>query len=281
MRGVLLSVGVVAMLAPALPRLDTVEAWMRAGDRAAQQGHWAEAVTWYEKAEATPLDPGRVAFNLATARYHLATQGQLRELSAAEAGYRACLSGERRGRAFLGLGNCLLLRATVSDNPDAALLRAAIDQFQAAEQADATVAPAARYNRARARLLLLQVLPSFQESEPADASEPPAADEPREETHPPPAQPQPKGPDSGDSSSGSQRQPSKDGQEAPVIEEKNRPAAPGAGAATPLPNRPEAALVAAEEALQALRQATQRILEESRANRRARLVPRSGPGADW
>jgi len=281
MRGVLLSVGLVALLAPALPRHDTVEAWMRAGDRAAQQGHWAEAVAWYEKAEATPLDPGRVAFNLATARYHLATQGQLHELSAAEAGYRACLSGERRGRALLGLGNCLLLRATLSDPPDAALLQAAIDQFQAAEQADATVAQAARYNRARARLLLLQVIPVFQESQSADASEPPAGDEPHEEPDPPPPQPAPKATTQGDSSSGSQRQPSKDGQEAPVIEEKNRPAAAGAGAATPIPNRPEAAPVAVEEAVQALQQATQRILEESRAYRRARLVPRSGPGADW
>ncbi|MFQ3650538.1 MAG: hypothetical protein SNJ75_09405 [Gemmataceae bacterium] len=280
MRGVLLGVSLFALLASDLPTQDILEAWMRAGDQAAEQGRWAEALAWYEKAEATPLDPGRVAFNSATARYHLATLGQLHELSAAEAGYRACLEGTRRGRALLGLGNCLLLRATASENPDAALLRAAIDQFRMAEQADTSVAEAARYNQARARLLLLQVIPRIQESQSVDPEDLSSSDDSNQQPQPPKPAGVPNGSDDG-TSSGSQRVSIPNANDAPVIEEKNRPATAGSGVAHLLPNRADAAPIAAEDAQQQLSQAKQRILEEWRAYRRARLAPHTGPGADW
>ena len=280
MRSVLLSVSLFAVLPAVLPPQDTVEGWMRAGDRAAHQGQWAEAISWYEKAEATPFDPGRVAFNLATARYHLALHGQTRELSAAEAGYRACLVGERRGRALLGLGNCLLLRATSGDGLDPALLRAAMDQYRAAIQADPEVCEAARYNQTRARLLLLQVVPRFNESESRDPEDN-AGEDNKEEPNPSPSKtPEKNG--SGDSTgTGSQRVPTKDGKGAPVIEEKDRPGGAGSGTPTPLPNRANAAPIASATAQDELRAATQRIVEEWRATRRARLVPRAGSGADW
>jgi hypothetical protein len=280
MRSVLLSVSLFAVFPAVLPPQNIVEAWMRAGDRAAQQGQWADAVLWYEKAEATPFDPGRVAFNLATARYHLALHGQSRELSAAEAGYRAVLVGERRGRALLGLGNCFLLRATSGDGLDPALLRAAIDQYRAAIQADPEVREAARYNQTRARLLLLQVVPRFNEEESRDPEDA-AGEDSKEEPNPSPSKTPDKNGTGDSSDTGSQRVPTKDGKGALVIEEKDRPGGAGSGTPAPLPNRPGAAPVASTTAQDELRVATQRILEEWRATRRARLVPRAGSGADW
>lgn len=273
MRAVLLAVGFWGLFYESA----NVHSWMRQGDAAAARGDWAAAIACYSHAEATPHDPGQVAFNLATAHYHLAANGALRELGAAEAGYRACLRGERRGRALLGLGNCLLLRATAGEQLDPALLRAASDCFAEAAATDTTVAAAARYNRARVRLLLAQVLPLSTEDAPAESGES-SENAPDEPPSPPPQEKQP-GKD-GESGTGDQRVPIKDAGEGPIVEEKDRPGSPGKGS-TPVPSRPQAVPLDVADAEAQLREATRRILEEWRAQRRARVAPRGGGGPDW
>jgi hypothetical protein len=127
---------------------------------------------------------------------------------------------------------------------------------------------------------LLQVVPRFNEQEPRDPEDSPGEDS-KEEPNPASPKTPDKNGDSDSMGSGTQRVPTKDGKGAPVIEEKDRPGSSGAGTPTPIPTRPDGVPIATEEAREELRKASVRILEETRANRRARTVPRSGGGADW
>src|SRR5258708_3722559 len=90
------------------PDIDTL---IRAGNAAFERGAYAEAAAQYEKASNRTTEPGLVAFNLATAKYHLAREGNPQALADAELGYRCCLEpgDPRRAQALFGLGNCLLL----------------------------------------------------------------------------------------------------------------------------------------------------------------------------
>jgi hypothetical protein len=89
------------------------------------------------------------------------TEGPSPELLEAEQWYRCCLepSDPRRPRALCGLGNCLLHKA---GGRDEASLRAALtcyDQCLQSAGDDTELASDARYNREKARLLLLQFPP--------------------------------------------------------------------------------------------------------------------------
>lgn len=133
------------------------------GHAAFARGDYAAAAALYEQAEMYTTEPARVAFYLAGAKYHLAArmEGVSAELLEAEKLYRCCLdpSDPRRTRSLYGLGNCLLHKAGVRD---AAGLRTAIacyDQCLRSVGDDEELAADARYNREKARLLLLQYQP--------------------------------------------------------------------------------------------------------------------------
>jgi tetratricopeptide (TPR) repeat protein len=155
---------------------DDPETLLRQADAAYEAGRFDRAADLYDRAGVRTTEPARAAFNLATARYRQAKEGQLAALGEAEVNYRACLRPgcEFRARALYGLGNCLLIRAEGA-TLDRATLRAAIDRYTeciAADDDDGLKADA-RHNRMKARLLLLQAPP------PADGreDEPPQGDE--------------------------------------------------------------------------------------------------------
>ncbi len=241
------------LLVAASHRERNADAYLRQGDIAAKRGAWAEAARLYEKAEMWAADPGLVAFNLATARYHLA-ESDPRELGAAEAGFRACLNGPRRGRALIGLGNCLLLRAAGSLDP--LTLRAAIDRFSDALAEEDADHAAARHNRERARLLLLQS--RLRPDAPQDGGEdkPPEDDEKDQK-------PAPKQKDAAEVKS--------DGEGKKVG---------GKGMLPPVPVDKDAPHLGGADATLHLDDAAQRIAEEWRAYRRSKARP-VATGRDW
>ena len=91
-----------------------------------ERSEYDEALRLYQQAEERGTDPGLIAFNRATAYYHLQDYRQ------AENHYRMALddmaiSAERRARALYDLGNCLVRQA---DDKDVKTLRAAIRCFE-------------------------------------------------------------------------------------------------------------------------------------------------------
>lgn len=256
----------------ALPATHDVESLLRAGDAAAARGDMSAAVAWYERAEPLTFDPGRVAFNLATARYYLARAGNLRELPAAEAAYRSCLTGERRGRALFGLGNCLLLRAGSGASLDAAVLRAAADRFLESRLADASLADDARYNEEHARLLLMQAIPRGQ-SEP-----PPAGGDEKDPRSPQGDASRQQAPS--EEAAGNERTTATQAGQGPTLEEKDGAGRAGAANPMPIPEARDAVPLDPAFADQQIDEAARRIVEEWRANRRQRVKPREG-ARDW
>src|SRR5262249_32840992 len=155
---------------------DDPEALLRQADAAYEAGQAEKAAELYEKAGLRTTWPSRAAFNVATARYKQAKEGNLAALGTAEVNYRACLKDgdEFRARALFGLGNCLLIRATAGATLDRVTLRSAMDRYAecvADPGCGAGLAEDARYNRAKARLLLLQAPPA------AEGNEPPPGDD--------------------------------------------------------------------------------------------------------
>jgi hypothetical protein len=94
------------------------------------------------------------------------TEGISPELLEADQLYRCCLvpTDPHRPRALCGLGNCLLHKAGTSDEGS---LRSAIACYDLCLQSagdDEELASAARFNREKARLLLLQFIPPISDS---------------------------------------------------------------------------------------------------------------------
>jgi hypothetical protein len=154
------------LVVPALlaARAEDNDDLVRRANAAFHGGDYAAAVTLYEKAQVRSKAPGLVAFNLATASYHLARAGDSAALGSAEAAYRSCFEpgDPRRAEAFFGLGNCLLLRGGAA-RPDGLALRSAIDRYSECLREPGcgpSLAGDARANRERARLLLLQAPPA-------------------------------------------------------------------------------------------------------------------------
>jgi tetratricopeptide (TPR) repeat protein len=277
----------LALLVPALlaARRGTpadAEALVRAGNAAFERGAYAEAVRLYERAEAISTDPRLVAFNLATARYQLAQEGDLRALPAAEEAYRCCLEAgdPRRARALYGLGNCLLIRASTTRVLDAAALRAAIDRFTLCLRdpgCDADLAADARYNQGRARLLLLQAPPA-----PGGGEEPSSgADSEKDDTDDPGRKNDARGEDGmGGDGHPDRATPVGPGGSDVGARPEGKPT-PGRGALPPVPDRPDAAPLSAPDAAEHLEQAAKKIREELTAHRRARARPVSPGVRDW
>jgi tetratricopeptide (TPR) repeat protein len=259
-----------------------VESLLRAGNAAFDRGAYAEAIVLYEKAGDRTTDPGLAAFNLAAAKYQLARGGNAQALADAELAYRCCLErgDPRRARALFGLGNCLLLRAGGA-SLDGVALRSAIDRFGECLRdpgCDKNLAADARYNRQRARLLLLQAPPS-----PEGAANDSSDDDPKEDPTDPPKGPDEKRqPGASDEGSDKGAKPAPDKGDAERSGgDKHGTTAPGRGVLPPVRDSAEPAPIGPQDAQEHLEQATRRILEEMRQYRRGK--PRSaGPGVrDW
>src|SRR5579875_1812126 len=132
------------------------------------QGDYERAAALYEQAELHRRDPAEVAFYLAGAKSHLAmkVEGLSPELLEAEQLYRCCLdpSNPHRPYALCGLGNCLLRKAGSSDEDNLRSALACYDLCLQSAGDDEALISAVRYNREKARLILLQFLPSTRDS---------------------------------------------------------------------------------------------------------------------
>jgi hypothetical protein len=256
-----------------------VEALLRAGNSAFERGGYAEAAELYDQAGDRTTDPALAAFNLATANYYLAREGNAQALADAEQAYRCCLEkGDlRRARALFGLGNCMLLRAAGS-TLDRVALRSAIDRFAECLRdptCDASLAADARHNRLRARLLLLQA-PLPQDGSDEDSGRDDNKDDPPLDDRQSDGGKGAIGDEKGDRAA----MPGKGATEQPGGTPEGTPA-PGRGSLPPVPDRSEAAPLSASDALMHLEQATERILKESREHRRGRARPAGTGVRDW
>jgi hypothetical protein len=257
---------------------------IRAGNAAFERGAFAEAARCYEQAELRGTDPRLIAFNLATARYQQVREGHLQALPAAEEAYRCCLEpgDPRRARALFGLGNCLLIRAGITRLPDAAALRAAIDRFTMCLRdpaCDAALAADARYNQARAQLLLSQAPPAPG----ASGEEPPGGEEPGKEDLDNPGR---KNDALGERGIGPDGRPDR-GTPAGAGDTEHpgaRPegtSSPGRGTLPPVPDHPDAAPLAPRDAAEHLKHAAEKIQSDLATHRRGRSRPASPGVRDW
>jgi hypothetical protein len=225
-----------------------------------------------------------VAFYLAGAKYHLARQveGFSPELQEAEQLYRCCLdpADPRRPRALYGLGNCLLHKA---GERDAASLRPAIacyDQCLQSIGADDALSADARYNRERARLLLLQ----FQPPPNGPRGERPPSDDMF--PHPPRPDRQPMRLPVGDP--GSEGGADSEAVQGAVKPEEGKSATktseappPGKGNLEPIPDEVNVPPLSAHDATEHLQQAAKSVLlERQKYHRRAERASATGV-KDW
>jgi Ca-activated chloride channel homolog len=244
------------------------EDFIRRGNAAFAGGDFAAAVDSYRRAEEGATDPGLVAFNEATALYHL---GQYRE---AELHYR-CARGDATGlrlaRLLYNLGNCLLQQA---QDRDTRRLKEAVSCYELClqqEAADASLVANARHNLELARLLWLKAKSRKQGGDP-NASEQDNDNE------------VPKNPND-DGSGGDLARPT-------MLDARGRPQAlagaqpdpgaipagteqtppPGKGNLPTLPDTDELLPLASEDAAEHLMQAAARILRERQEHLR-QIVP--------
>ena len=87
---------------------------IRLGNLRIEQGAYDESLSFFQQAEERGNDPGLIAFNKATAYYHL------HDFRNAENHYRmalddAAIPRERRTKALYNLGNCLIREASEHD----------------------------------------------------------------------------------------------------------------------------------------------------------------------
>jgi tetratricopeptide (TPR) repeat protein len=257
------------------------EALLREGNEAFARGDFARAAALYEKAEVRATDPSLVAFNLAAAKYRLAeADGSPQALLEAEQAYRCCVEpgAPRRAEALYGLGNCLLLKA---GDHDGAALKAAIacyDRCLREAGPDEALADDVRYNRARARLALQQLL--AQSGRPKD-ERPSSDDENPERPDRSPLQ-NPDGDLGPDGQRGTQAGPAmvKPGPGQGPVQTDDRPPG-GQGTLPPVPDRAEPAPLSPQDAAAHLELANRRILEERQAHRRGNLRPPAPAVRDW
>jgi tetratricopeptide (TPR) repeat protein len=255
------------------------------GQAAFARGDYAEAAVLYEQAEIHSTDPAKVAFYLAGAKYHLAlkAEGISAELLEAEQLYRCCLNFDdpRRPRALYGLGNCLLRKES---ERDATNLRTAVtcyDQCIRSAGDDEELKADARYNRERARLMLLQFIPPAAGS---SSDKPPNDDD---NPHPPqpdqrhlrPMQAGQEGNDgSDDSNSGANAAKPEPGTNAA---KSDHPPPPGKGNLDPIPDRVDAPPLSPHEATEHLELAAKKVLMERETHHR-RVERASATGVkDW
>jgi hypothetical protein len=246
---------------------------LQAGHEALARGDYETAAALYEQAELHSTDPTEVAYYLAGTKYHLAVriEGLSPELLEAEKLYRCCLdsSNPHRPEALCGLGNCLLHKAGSTDEDS---LRAAIASYDLCLQCagdDGALATAARYNREKARLLLLQILPQSRDSandRPPSDDLPPHLQRPEDYRR---AQALPVGADGsegnadGQSAAGDAKQ--DQGKEAA---KNNEPPQPGRGNLPPIPDEVNVAPLSSQVAGEHLELAAKKVLQERQIHHR-------------
>jgi tetratricopeptide (TPR) repeat protein len=259
---------------------------LQEGHRAMAQGDYERAAALYEQAELHSTDPAEVAFYLAGAKHHLAkkVEGISAELLEAEQLNRCCLdpSDPHRPHALCGLGNCLLHKAGSSDEGS---LRSAIACYDLCLQCageDKTLAAAARYNREKARLLLLQFLPPTSDS----ASERPPIDDLHPHLPRPgdyrQAMPMPAGMDGADGSVDPQSSPGDAKQDRDKGAAKNNePPQPGKGNLPPIPDEVDVPPLPANVAGDHLELAAKRVLQERQIHHRRDEETSAKGVKDW
>jgi hypothetical protein len=261
------------------------ETLARQGDAAYGRGDYAGAADLYEQAADRTTDPRRMTFNLAAARYRQALGAdadRARLAQEAEQAYRCCTQADdpRRAQALYGLGDALLLKA---DGRDADALKEAVAAYGeclSEENLDGALADAARHNRERARLLLMQI--------------PPSSAHPKEDQ--PPGDGTPKPPSPPDHTPGSKQKPGRDPSQGGKPDPNGRPInadqggkpietaeppPPGSGHLPPVPDRADLPPLSAEDAAQHLDLAAQRILLDFKAHRRTKAPAPPSNVRDW
>jgi tetratricopeptide (TPR) repeat protein len=244
---------------------------LRRGNAAFGHADFAAAVEFYARAEESAIDPGLVAFNKATALYHL---GRYRE---AEMHYRFAREDAtdlRLARLLYDLGNCILQQA---QERDARRLKEAMDLYEQClqqEAADAGLIADAQHNLELARLLWVKA-GGQNNSEPGNEDEQPRNgndaglrdDSPRTATLDARGKSQPL--------TGTQPDPGG----TPASTDQAAP--PGKGNLPTLPDTEELAPLSAEDAAEHLKQAAARILHEHREHLRQRVPASSSNVKDW
>ncbi len=275
----LLLAGLVLAAAPA----EEAQTWLQRGNEAFQRGDYPSAIACYEKAERGTTAPGEVAFNLATARYFLASsrsEGRQANLHEAELLYRCCLNPDnpRHREALFGLGTCLLQSAGPLGGEE---LKQAVRCFDGCleKSQEPELLALARYNREVARLRLAQVQPQPERS----------ADTPPEERSRP-DQPDPRQsqhelghgkPQKGDrrNQQGSPGQANAEGKD-PAGEAANQQS-PGKRDLPPIPDDANVLPLPPRDAAEHLEKASHRILEEEKSYRQQRARAPLAGVRDW
>lgn len=262
------------------------ETLLQEGHRALARGDYERAAALYERAELHSTDPAEVAFYLAGTKYHLAAkvEGLSPELLEAEQLFRCCLdlSNPHRPHALCGLGNCLLHKAGSSDEGS---LRSAIACYDLCVQSagdDQVLASAARFNREKARLLLLQFVPPLRDSAserlPADGMFPhmPRPHDYRQ------AMPLPAGADGSDGSADVQASPG-DAKSNPGKDEAkdNDPSQPGKGNLPPIPDEVDVPPLSPRVAGEHLELAAKRVAQERQTHHRRDEENTAKSVKDW
>jgi tetratricopeptide (TPR) repeat protein len=261
------------------------EQLLEEGRAAAARSDYERAVALYERAELRSKDPAEVAFYLAGAKYHVAAKGEgiSAELLEAEQLYRCCLdlSNPHRPRALCGLGNCLVRKAGAFDEGS---LRAALACYERCLQEagdDAPLADDARYNREKARLLLLQFQP------PPDA---PSGERPQGEDFNPhlprfdPRRAMPLPADEPGKDGNSDAQPADgDAKSDPGKEsaKNNEPPQPGKGNLPPIPDELDVPPLPPHVAAEHLQLAAKKVLHERQTHRRRGEESSARGVKDW
>ncbi|HTU22962.1 MAG TPA: tetratricopeptide repeat protein [Gemmataceae bacterium] len=276
---------VILLLGLKLAKEPSPERLLQEGQQASARGDYERAAGLYEQAEMYSRDPAEAAFYLAGATYHLAekTEGPSPELLEAEQWYRCCLepSDPRRPRALLGLGNCLLHKAGTHDEASLRAGLACYDQCLQSAGDDTTLAADARYNREKARLLLLQFPPANNSSSsdrPSSDdfnSQPPHSDN-RQAMRMPPG-------DSGtegDTDPNAQSRSVKPNEGASASKSNSSPP-PGKGNLPPISDETEARPLSPHEASEDLQLAAKKVLQERQIHHRRGENPTFAGVKDW
>jgi tetratricopeptide (TPR) repeat protein len=260
------------------------EQLLHEGQRAEARGDYERAAALYEQAELYSTDPAEAAFYLAGAKYHLAvkTEGPSAELLEAEQWYRCCLepSDPRRPRALCGLGNCLLHKAGTRDETSLRAALACYDQCLHSAGDDETLASVARYNREKARLLLLQFPPPANNS----SSDSPTSDDPNPQ--PPHSDNRQAMPVAGDA--GAEGDADRNAQPGSVkpdegasASKSNSPPPPGKGNLPPIPDEVDAKPLSPREAGEHLQLAAKKVLQERQIHHRRGEETTATGVKDW
>jgi hypothetical protein len=277
---------VILLFGLKLAKAPTPEQLLQAGHQAMARGDYDRAAVLYEQAELHSTAPAEVAYYLAGAKFHLAVkvEGLSPELWEAEKLYRCCLdpSDSHRPYALCGLGNCLLHKAGSTDEDS---LRAAIASYDLCLQCagnNGALAAAARYNREKARLLLLQIVPQSRDSA---NDRPPSDDLPRHWPRPDDyrrAQALPAGADGSEGNADGQAAPGDAKQDQGKDASKNNePPQPGKGNLPPIPDEVNVPPLSSQDAGDHLERAATKVMLERQIHHRRDEEAAAKGVKDW